>query len=313
MSWFARWTQLWDRHESPLVLALLRVGFAAILLGDQLHILLLDLVPTLFGAAQAGGLADPLTAKPIPEIYRVLPPTSATAWGLYLTWTGATLLWGLGLFTRLSGLVMLLAYAQFAMVLPAADRGIDMLVRNVVLVLLFSQSHATLSLDAWRRTGTWRGDGQPVPAWPRHLLILQLVVVYFTAGIQKVGLAWMPMGDFAALYIVLHDPAVVRWEFPWLKAAYPITQIATASTWIWEWSAPLLGLSIFYRDTRTRAGWLRQQMNRLNFRSIYLFFGVLFHLGIALTMRIGIFPWAMMALYLCSYHPDELRRLARRR
>lgn len=313
MTRFQRWTRLWDRHESPLVLALLRVLFGAILLSDQIYIYLLGLVPTLFGAAEAGGLADPLTAKPIPEFYRLFPPTESSAWLLYGVWTGATVLFTLGLFTRLSGAVALLSYAQFALILPAADRGIDMLVRNVMLVLLFSQSHRMLSLDAWRRTGSWWGDASPAPAWPRHLLILQLVVVYFTAGVQKVGMAWLPMGDFSALYIVLHDPAVVRWEIPDLEAGYLHTQLSTAATMVWEWSAPLLLMSIVYRDSRLAGGRLRALFNRIDFRSLYLLFGVAFHLGIALTMRIGIFPWAMMSLYLCCYHPDELRRLVRRR
>ena len=44
--------------------------------------------------------------------------------------------------------------------------------------------------------------------------------------------------------------------------------------------------------------------------------GVIFHLALAATLRLGIFPAAMLALYAAFFHPDELRaawhRLRRR-
>ena len=285
-----------------------RIGVAACVFGDQLTVLAYDLMPTLWAPAEAGGIADPLGRDTRPLIYQLLPATTGTTWGLFGVWMAGTVAFGLGLATRLSGAVMLLAYAQTALILPAGDRGIDMMVRNVLLLLLFSSCGKTWSLDARLRTGSWRGDGALVPAWPRHLLILQLGIMYFTAGVQKVGMTWTPMGGWSALYIVLQDPAIARVSVPWLPKVYPLTQVATALTWVWEWSTPLLVASFWYRDTRDRPGRLRAALNRLDFRAIWVAFGVLFHVGIAVTMRIGIFPFAMLALYPCFFHPDEVRR-----
>lgn len=304
---WTRWVALWDRREAPLTLAALRIGLALVLLSDQVHTLILGLVPTLFGPASAGGLGDPVGASTPPELYRLLPDSAATAWLAFGLWMAATLAFGAGLFTRWSGALTLLLYAQLALVLPAADRGIDMLVRNALMILIFSECGAAWSLDARRRVGRFAGDGEAVPAWPRHLLILQLIVVYFGAGSQKVGMDWLPMGGWTALYVVLHDPAVSRFGFGHLDLFFPLTQLATAVTWIWEWCSPLLLLSFVYRDSRTRPGRLRALLNRLDFRSLWLAVGVIFHLGIALTMRLGIFPWAMITMYLAFYHPDELR------
>lgn len=307
-----RWVALWDRRELPDTLALLRILLCAILLGDQLQVLDLGLVHALWAPADLGGIGDPLGSSPPPLLYRLLPASLASTSGAFAVWMGATILFGLGLFSRLTGILTVLLYAQLALVLPGADRGIDMLMRNALLLLALSPAGEAWSLDARLRAGRWGGARVPRPAWARHLLVLQLGVMYFTAGVQKVSLAWLPMGHFSALYIVLHDPAVASTAALDLRPWYPLTQIATAITMCWEWSAPLFLLSIWYRDTRTRPGRLRAWMNRLDFRTLYLLVGVAFHLGIHMTMHIGIFPWAMMALYVAAWHPDELAALPRR-
>lgn len=306
------WVALWSRTERPTTLAVLRVLLTLTVLADQLAVLQLGLVETLWAPAEVGGIGDPMGAVPPPILYRLFDATTTTAWIAFGLWVASTLSFCVGLFTRASGLLMVLIYAQLANVLPGADRGIDMLLRNALLLLALGASGDTLSVDARRKTGSWLGNGALAPAWTRYLLILQLVVVYFTAGMQKVGIAWLPVGHFSALYIVLQDPALARTAGMNLEPWFWMTQIATASTVAWEWSAPLLGLAIYYRDTRTRAGRLRALFNRLDFRALWLLVGVLFHIGIHLTMRIGIFPFAMMALYVAAWHPDELGRAWRR-
>ena len=309
---WGRWVALWSRTERPTTLAVLRILLPLVVLADQLTVLHLGLVETLWAPADAGGIGDPLGASPPPLLYRFFAATPTTAVVAFWVWVASTLSFCAGLFTRTSGLLMVLIYAQLANILPGGDRGIDMLLRNALLLLALGASGATLSVDARRRTGSWLGDGALAPAWTRYLLILQLIVVYFTAGMQKVGFAWLPVGHFSALYIVLQDPALAKTAGMDLEPWFWLTQIATATTVLWEWSAPLLGLALIYRDTRTRAGRLRALFNRLDFRALWLFIGVLFHIGIHLTMRIGIFPFAMMALYVSAWHPDELHGLWRR-
>ncbi len=222
---------------------------------------------------------------------------------------GLTVMLGLGLLTRLSALALVLVWTQLSLGLPASDRGIDMLIRNVVLLLAFSSAGRVWSLDALIRTGSWRGDGKAVTAWPRYLLIIQLVILYFTAGIQKVASSWTPFGGWSALYIAMRDPAFAMGELAWLDDLYPATQLLTASTWVWEWVAPLLLLALYYRDTRGRSGRLRAVINRMSFRTAYLIIGAMFHIGTSLTLQLGIFPWAVLSLYPACFHPDELRQM----
>jgi len=306
------WVDLWNHEERPTAVALVRIGVGAVLLFELLNVGRLGMVPILFSPESAGGLADPLGRNVVPWIWGVLPHTTDSAW---LLWGGATLaafLTMIGAGTRLALVALMMLYAQLAQTFPLADRAIDMLLRNAMLILVFSSCGRVWSVDARLRSGSWSGDGAALPAWPRHLLVLQMAVVYSMAGVQKVGLTWWPMGDLSALYIVLQDPAVARFDPGPLEMFYPLTQLATAATMVFEWGALLLPLAFWYRATRDRPGRLRRWMNRLRFRDAWVAIGVALHLGIAVSMNLGVFPFGMLALYPAFFHPDELRALGAR-
>ena len=132
------------------------------------------------------------------------------------------------------------------------------------------------------------------------------------AGVQKAALSWTPLGGLSALYIVLHDPSFARTDFAWLDRIYPVTQLATLSTMAFEWGAPVVLWAFYCRWTADRPGKLRAFTVRYHLHLWWLGVGVMLHLGIALTMRLGIFPWAMLATYPALLHPDELLAFWRR-
>ena len=302
---WATWVAIWSHLEHPRSQALVRVLLAMVMLWDFLWIGALDLVVPLFAPEAGGGWGRVLTRDAIPWAWQVLPATPSSAWllwGLTVTSLVAVLL---GAWTRVAALAFVLLSAQLANTLDAADRGIDMMVRNVMLLMVFSHAHRTWSFDAWRATGSWRGDGQDVPAWPRHLLILQLVVMYTVAGVSKLGAGWTPMGGFSALYVILQDAAVARFDWSWIGPLYPLTQLSTAITILWEYSAPVVVLLFWYRHTHDRPGRLRALANRYPPHLVWLSVGVVFHVLIAITLNLGIFPFAMLALYPCFVHPDS--------
>src|SRR5262249_50716548 len=143
-------------------------------------------------------------------LFQALPFLAASPRRTLLAEALAIALFGAGLAPAITGTAWVLLSAAFATLLPPADRGIDLLLRNVVLVLALSPSARMWSIPARIRTGRWRGDDRPAPAWARRLLALQVIVVYTTAGFAKVSLAWTPLGHWDALWYVLHDPAYAR-------------------------------------------------------------------------------------------------------
>jgi hypothetical protein len=169
------------------------------------------------------------------------------------------------------------------------------------------------SADEWWRTGRGAGDpGRLVPAWPRYLLVLQVVLVYFTAGVQKFATQWWPWGGYSALYLILNDWAVSRYHLAWLgrQPFYLSTQIGTATTVLWQWTYPVV--LVHYFPGPGAPGRLRRLVEAGRLHLVWLAVGVIFHVSIGLTMELGIFPWGFLAVYPAFLHPDEVRGVFRR-
>ena len=313
MSRWRSWVAIWDAKEAPHVLAVVRMLVAAVVLYDLLTLVQLDLVLGLFGPLEDGGLGNPLGRRQVPQLYQWFAPEGGTAIAAFWVAVVAAVMLLLGVGTRMAALVLVLTWAQLAQVLPPADRGIDMLLRNVLIVLMLSGCGKAWSIDAKLGSGRWGGDGSLIPAWPRLLLVCQMLLLYATAGMQKVGLSWLPLGDWSALYIVLRDPAFAVLSRATLDRYYWLTQAATAATWCWEWATPLAALAWCYRATRTRPGRLRAWMNSHGFWWKWVVIGASFHIGTGFLMRLGIFPAAMLAIYPCFFHPETWASLRRKK
>ena len=247
MSWshrFRWWVALWGRREGPQSLAILRVTISTILLVDLLRMRHLGLVQPLMGARAAGGLgAAELIERP-PWIIEVLGTGAGLHEGLWWGMTMGCVALVVGAVPRLAAWVVVLLYAQFALVLPAADRGIDMLLRNGLFVLGFAPSAATWSVQCRIRHQSWRApEGTRIVAWPRYFLAVQLVVVYFAAGMSKVASSWTPLGGLSALFLSMSDPHFQRLPDAWLQSGYRLTQVGTLASVTWEWLAPVLLLA----------------------------------------------------------------------
>ncbi len=306
------WIALWDRREVPHVLAAVRIGVGLVLLLDFLTLWRLDLVTALLAGAEHGGLSRAAGGAWEPLWYAWFGDGLGSARALHAGLVLTSLCLTAGWFSRASAIVLMLLYAQAEQILPEADRGIDVLLRNVLMALGLSRCGAAWSLDAVWATGRFAGDGQPVPAWPRYLLILQIVAMYFTAGVQKYAQHWWPWGELSALYVILQDWAYARAPFGWLanQPFYAFTQLSTLVTMVFQWTYPVVLLHYF--PGRGEPGRLRRAFDRYHLHWLWIAIGGLFHLGIAATMELGIFPWGMLALYPVFAHPDEWARILSR-
>ncbi len=216
----------------------------------------------------------------------------AVIFGLLWASAVAGLLMVLGLFGRLPVLVAAIATRIALSQNMDVSGGGDALLGNALLLLLLGDVTATLSLDCWLRTpaGSRRfRDDTPVPAWPRKLAVVQLCIVYFTTGLQKlVSTAWTPLDGFSALYQILQSPHWAR--FPdlmkdtggWL--AVPMA-VATAVTILWE---------ITFVVVLWKKRW----------RLAYAVVGVGIHVGIFALMEVGVFSIVSVAFYPVLFSPQ---------
>ncbi|MCB9688463.1 MAG: HTTM domain-containing protein [Alphaproteobacteria bacterium] len=298
--WWADWEAFWDEREHPLPVALVRIFLGLCFVYDFAHIWQLGLIEPLFVMAEAGGLSDGFMREDPVWLYRILPPT---AWAGHLH-HGILLLsavtFTLGLFTRTSAVTLIAASATFSAIMPYSDRGIDSLARSALCILVFSPAGKTLSLDALIRTGSVFGDGRPEPMWARRLLIGQLVLMYFDAGISKTGITWWPMGHFSALYFALQDPAVAAYDYSsFIRKPFSffMTQLGAAGTMVYQYTYPLVLLLLWWRRHPERAGRFGRLLVAWRVEYLWIGVGFLFHIILGFSMNLGIFPWAMMSLY----------------
>jgi hypothetical protein len=297
------WVALMDRREAPTALALVRIGVALVLICDYLWIAHV-------------GLIDPLWSR-FPEGFATGYAGWAESLGL-----GAHGLWAValaslscvcvGLLARPACIVFVIVSAQHSAIAPNSESAIDMLMRVVFVILALSRCNAKWSVDAWIAKKLRRPMPALVPAWPRYLLMLQLLWVYFSGGQNKSSAAWGPQGGFTALANALLDPHNGRLDPELVTSLYPLTRVATALTIVFELTALAYLLLLYYAATPERPGRLRAACNRFRLRWIWLGLGVAFELGIAIGLRLGGFPFGMLALYPVLFLPSEVERITAR-
>lgn len=297
-----RWlalVRLLDERERATSLASVRLLVGACALVDGLHIAFRGVAVNLWGPAEQGGLGGLAGSDPPWLVASVGPDGVLT---LYLLGAASLML---GLVPRAGAVCLLLASSEMSRLLALGDRGIDVMIRLVTFVLLLSKSGATLSLDTKLRTGRFTSAVR-IPAWPRYLILLQLLWCYFSAGHNKSGEAWYPWGGLEAVWNVLHDPHFSAVDVGQNVVVYHASQLLTLGTILFEWTAPLMLVALYDARVPEGAGRLRRALRRLRFRWLWMATGITFHLGLAATLWIGIFPYAMLALYPALVPPERL-------
>jgi hypothetical protein len=120
--------------------------------------------------------------------------------------------------------------------------------------------------------------------------VLQICAIYGFAVVEKMDPIWLT--ERSAVYYSLHLDLFATSFGVWLRDFPAITRWLTLGTVTLELAGPLLAVSpILTSRTRTLA--------------VVIFVG--FHLGLAATMRLGIFPWICIAMWLALLPPSVWR------
>jgi len=300
------WVHLLEHREPATALAFLRIAMGLVLLFEMASVWSTGLIDVLWLRPEHGGYRNYTTTGSW-LVDLLGGPEPAVIYGLVGLNVAAGLALVMGVASRLAALVGLQAFLAIAWTNGHTGGSYDPLITNLLWLLVLADSGSTGSLTALRRTGSW-WPNNPVPAWPRYLVMGQMVAIYCSTGLQKVSASWVPGGDLSALYYILQQPSWQITELHFVAWVYPLTQAATLVTWCFEVFSPLLILAMWFRYTHARPGRLRAWSNRRDLRSVWLLVGVFLHLGIMMTMKVGTFSVVCLATYPCFFHADELRR-----
>ena len=156
----------------------------------------------------------------------------------------------------------------------------------VSFLMIFIPAHRALSIDVLRKP--WmRSDF--APAWALGLLLAQLSIVYFYAGIAKLNADWLDGEPFRSWLAERTSVPVIGKYFTeeWLVMLFNYGGLAFDL-----FIVPLL----LWRRTRVFA----------------FLWAASFHFLNATIFSIGIFPWLMLAATTLYFRPDWPRRIFRR-
>jgi hypothetical protein len=209
--------------------------------------------------------------------------------GMYLHFAlmgAAALCLCLGLFARISALLFCVTFTYAELIEKASYLNHYYFVSLVTLLLATMPCGASLSIDAlWRRR---RGRPQPVVRfWCYALLRAQLAVLYFFAGLAKLGPDWLLAAEPLKTWLSLHADAPLVGR---LLAAPATAYVASYAGAAFDLTIPL---------------WLSLPRTRPYAYVVAAFF----HVGVWLLFPIGVFSWVMLVSITVFFDPSWPRRI----
>jgi hypothetical protein len=314
MSRWARWVGFLDAREVGTSMALVRVLVATCVLRTIGSVWWSGVYGAAWADRAHGGWRLHLDSDPLWRLLGGFDPSTRDGFAIAAVASATLLALGVGgeLLARLIALVCLQSFMALGDLNGHAAGSYDSLITNALWLLVLAGPTRTLSVECRWATGAWT-SARPVMRWPRFLVVVQAVLMYGTTGWQKLSDHWVPGGDLGALWYIEQQPTWQLRDMRWLAPLYPLTQLGTLATWLWEVTAPLWLVAWLAEADRGSGGRLYGVLRRLRARDVYLALGLVFHSLVALTMQIGPFSWASMALYPAFIHPEEWARLLGRR
>ncbi len=213
----------------------------------------------------------------------VEPLPGGAMYALFVVLGAAALCILLGLFYRVATVVFFVGFTWVFLIEQTLYLNHFYLLSLVSFLMIFIPAHRAFSLDARRRPAL-RSD--VVPSWALWLLLAQLSIVYFYAGVAKCNGDWIRGWP---LRIWLAD-----------QADFPVIGGLLAQGWVavlMSWGGLLLDLLI-----APALLWSRT-------RRFAFVVAAGFHLLNSQLFSIGIFPWFMLGASALYFPPSWPRRI----
>lgn len=255
-----------QKHIAPLVI--LRIAFGAVMLISTVRFLLRGWVSAFY-------------IKPAFHFtfygFDWVKPLGAT--GMYLLFAVmiiATLFVTIGLFYRASIIAFFLCFTYVELIDKTTYLNHYYFVSVMAFLLILVPAGRYFSIDVLRKP---KLQVNHVPAWCINIFKLQLVLVYFFAGLSKLNYDWL----IAAMPLRIWLPA--NSQLPIIGGL--LTQLWVA--YVFSWFGAVFDLVIGFMLLSSRT------------RKIAYALVVIFHLATAWFFKIGMFPYIMILLTLVFF------------
>jgi len=289
-----RWSAFWFTPKAPESLAIFRI-----LLGVFFLVYWLLRAPHVEFLFSADGIYMPAITirhswSEVHDLFSLLGFLSApipvwATWSLYIGLIGSLLLFTIGLWTRGAAISTVVLYLYFYLIeLYQLDASYDRLFLQTAFAMCFSDCDERFSVRAWRLRRRRIALREKVPFWPARLIGLQMMLVYFGTGFHKsLSPAW-DGGEILYYSLISQWGSGIAYGIAGLLLPMAVYQVMVYGTIAFELFAPY-GLYV------------------PRFQPWYFASGVLFHVGIAVTLQIWQFV-SMPAAYILFVDPERVRR-----
>lgn len=218
------------------------------------------------------------------NLFNIFPESVNTAYGIYALTLLSLFMVAIGRWTRFFLFSSLVCLVSLNMRNVWLLSGMDVLIRCIFIILVWSPCANVLSLDSYMAKRKGKPLPKSAPQWTWRLIQIQLSVVYlWTFWAKFKGANWI---EGSAVYYATRLETMRNLTIPWILDSRPILMLATWSTLIIECA---LGSLVWFKKLRTPV----------------VILGILLHLGIEVAMAIPFFEWAMIVLLMNYYTPEE--------
>jgi Vitamin K-dependent gamma-carboxylase len=269
------WERFWHEPVRAERMALMRICVGLALLSDQL----LQYLPFwgyLFGPNGTGSFALNegwmVNNWRWPSLFFTSESQSVlVAW--FVAWVLSAVALVLGYKTRVAAVLAWVLTMAFFTRNTNVKNGGDDVAQIGLFWLMFAPCNRVWALDAKRVTREW------IAPWAVRLIQIQICIMYTATGIAKLkgglGGTWL---QGTSLHYVFNDLALTRWSYAQLPVPFWVTSPLTYVALFWE---VLFIPLVLHPSTRRFA----------------LYYGLLFHVVIYMTLEVGWFSFYSMALY----------------
>jgi hypothetical protein len=222
------------------------------------------------------------------NLLAILPQDDRWIGAFFYIFLGFAVLLTIGLWTRISTIVVFLCLASIHQRNPFIEHGGDTFLRVAGFFLMFAPAGEVLSLDRLIRTYKTGISLEVSRApWAQRMIQFELALVYFMSFCWKMkGHAWL---NGSALYYATHLYEIQRFPLPWWTQNSVVLKLGSWSTLGLEFS---LGALIWFR--------------RLRYPLLLL--GLLFHLSLEYAFNLPMFQWDVLSAYVLFIDPADLAR-----